>query len=267
MDSKHKTQNTEYKTKKTLQALLVDDEASAHENLTELLMRFCPEVDVVGNATHVDQAISLIGSIKPNLVFLDIEMPRKSGFELIDAFTSVDFHIIFVTAYNQYALKAFEVSAIDYLLKPVEVDRLKDAVHKVALQQEQESYKKRFETLKTNTENETLKKIAIPHKSDFAIVDIENIVTIEADRMYSKLSVLDASAKAIKTYIYAKKLSHFEDLFEQLPHFYRVHRSWIINSRYVDTYSKKDHTLHLTNGTKIPVSKSRRERLEKSLGF
>lgn len=251
----------------TIKAIMVDDEASAHENLSDLLTRFCPEVEILGHATHVDQAIPLIQKTQPDLVFLDIEMPRKSGFELINAFTTVNFHIIFVTAYDQYALKAFEVSAIDYLLKPVVTERLQEAVHKVITQQKQQNYGIRFNVLKTNTGSNTFKKLAIPYRSDYAIVNIEDIISIEAERMYSKLRVSYPRKKTIRNYLYAKKLSHFEHLFEQLPHFYRVHRSWIVNTHHIHTYSKKDRRITLENGMEIPVSKTQKYAFETFLGF
>ena len=218
---------------------MVDDEVSARENLGELLTEFCPEVEILGEATHVDTAIKEIEKHEPDLVFLDIEMPQKSGFELIEAFSEVNFHIIFVTAYDQYALKAFDVSAIDYLLKPVDIDRLQEAVHKVMLQQKRQNYEARFKALKTNTRNDTFKKLAIPQRNDYAVVNIDDIISIEADGMYSKLSVSDKRTNTVKHYTYSKKLRYFEGLFQKLPHLRRVHRSWMINTHNIHSYSQK----------------------------
>lgn len=247
-------------------AILVDDEASARENLGLLLGRFCLEIEVIGEAVNVNEAKQLIQKSTPEVVFLDVEMPGKSGFDLINTLEYIDFQVVFVTAYDQYALKAFEVSAIDYLLKPVAVERLKEAVQKIRIQREQQSYKSRFEALKTNTHDKTLKKLAIPHGSDYAIVNIEDIITIEADRMYSKLSVTDSRTMTVKRYTYSKKLSYFEDLFEHSS-LHRVHRSWMINTRYMQSYSKKDHNVRLKNDMAIPVSKSYKEAFEASLGL
>lgn len=253
-------------TDKRLKAILVDDEASAHKTLGNLLTRFCSEVEIIGHVTSVDEAVQQIQKHQPDVVFLDIEMPGKSGFELLKAFTPVHFHIVFVTAYNQYAIKAFEVSAMDYLLKPVVVERLQEAVAKVMLQQKREDYKVRFEALKSNTGGNTFKKLAIPQRNDCAVINIEDIIAIEADGMYSTLLVSYGPAKTITKYTYAKKLRYFENLFEQLPHLYRVHRSWMINTRYINAYSKKDCCISLKNKLKIPVSKSHKKAFETFLG-
>lgn len=250
----------------TIKAILVDDEASARENLNILLARFCPEVEIIGEAANVDDAIQCIQNNKPDVVFLDVEMPNKSGFDLINTYTAIDFHVVFVTAYDQYALKAFEVSAIDYLLKPIAVDRLKDAVHKIIMYREQQSYKNRFEALKTNTHG-TLKKLAIPFGTDYAVVNIEDIITIEADRMYSKLSVSDPRTATVKQYTYSKKLSYFEHLFERFSNLHRVHRSWIVNIGYMQSYSKKNHSILLKNSMVVPVSKSYKQSFEAFLSL
>ena len=251
---------------KIIKAILVDDEASARENLSMLLGRFCPEVEITGEAANVDDAIQLVRNNTPDVVFLDVEMPKKSGFELINAFTAINFNVVFVTAYDQYALKAFEVSAIDYLLKPIAIDRLKEAVHKIT-QQQQKSYTNRFGALKTNTDSNTLKKLAIPHGSDYAIVNIEDIIAIEADRMYSRLSVSPPRATAIKSYTYSKKLSYFENLFEHHSNLRRVHRSWMVNTRHMQSYSRKEHNIMLKNNMVVPVSKSYKQTFEAALGL
>lgn len=250
-----------------IKAILVDDEASARENLGMLLERFCPEINIIGEATNVDDAMQLIQNSTLGVVFLDVEMPGKSGFDLINAIDRVDFQVIFVTAYDQYALKAFEVSAIDYLLKPIAVDRLQEAIRKLMIHKEQQTYKTRFETLKTNTHDQTLKKLAIPQGNDYAVVNIDDIIAIEADRMYSKLSVTDPQTRVVKKYTYSKKLSYFENLFEHLSELHRVHRSWMVNTRYMTSYSKKDHTIILKNTIIVPVSKSYKSTFEASLGF
>ena len=115
-----------------IKAILVDDEESARDVLENLLRRFCPEIDLLDKCNNVEQAVESIKQHKPNLVFLDIEMPNYAGYELVDFFTEIDFEIIFVTAYDQYAIKAFEVSAVDYLLKPIEIERLKESVSRVS---------------------------------------------------------------------------------------------------------------------------------------
>lgn len=254
-------------TTSSIKALLVDDEPGARDNLNALLMQFCPDVKVIGEAANVDEAVTKIRNHSPHVVFLDIEMPGKSGFELIHAFETVDFYIVFVTAYDRYALKAFEVSAMDYLLKPVSIDRLKEAVRKVGSREQQKSYKRRFEALRTNTGDHTLKKISIPYRNDYAVINIEDIITIEADRMWSRLCVCEPEATAVKKYTYAKPLGYFKDLFKKNSDFRRVHNSWMINTRHIQFYSRKDRSVLLKNDLTVPVSKGYKQTFEAFLGL
>lgn len=248
-----------------VRAIIVDDELSAHENLRYLLQQYCPTVTIVGEAFQVDEAVILIEETTPDLVFLDIEMPHKSGFELFNAIKTVSFHTIFVTAYDQHAIRAFSVSAIDYLLKPIAFDLLKSAVEKVTLKQEAQNYIERIKVFQENNSQPAIRKLSIPYKSDYIIINIEDVVYIEADRMYSRIHI--QSDKPQKTFLYAKKLSYFEELLHSNENFCRTHRSWIVNLDYVASYSKKEHQLHLNTTIQLPVSKSYKELVESKLGF
>ncbi len=246
-----------------IKAIIVDDELNARENLSYLINSFCPNITIIAEASNVDNAIKFIENYQPDLVFLDIEMPNKSGFDLLNYFDKINFSVVFVTAYDKYAIKAFDVSAIDYLLKPIDVDRLKEAVIKVQQNQEQKNFDKRIKALKENTKTTTLRHISIPYKSDYAIVPINDIMVIEANRMYSKFHLIDKTKK----YLYAKKLSFFEQLFENNSNFFRIHRSWIINTDTIISYSKKEASVLLSNNMQIPISKSYKLSLEKLLGL
>lgn len=252
---------------KPITALLVDDEVSARENMRWLLEQYCPQVKIVAEATCVDEAVISILQYKPQVVFLDIDMPEKSGFELMHSFQSIDFQVIFVTSHDNYAVKAFEVSALDYLLKPVDPDRLQTAIDKIAGQRTENHQEKRFKALIENQNSAEVSRLAIPHKGDYDIVDLSSIVTIAADRMYSLIDVSGSETKPEKQYLYAKKLCHFEELLEEHPHFHRVHRSWMVNTRFVQSYSKKEHCLILKDKRSIPVSKSYRAQVQNLLGF
>lgn len=248
-----------------IRAVIVDDELNAHENLQYLLEKHCVGVTIVGNAFNVDEAISLIQKTAPNLVFLDIEMPNKSGFELFDGIENILFQTIFVTAYDQYAIRAFSVAAIDYLLKPIAVDLLQKAVQKVSSKQEEQNMIARVKAFQENNLQTAIKKLSIPYKSDYVILNVENILYIEAARMYSIIHTNETTAT--QAFIYAKKLSYFEDILQANTNFCRTHRSWIVNLDHVETYSKKDHQLYLHNTQQIPVSKSYKEIVEQKLGF
>ncbi len=248
-------------------ALLVDDEYQARESMRILLKHYCPCVRVVAEAASVDEAVVAIVQHKPRLVFLDVEMPNKTGFELLNSFQSIDFEIILVTAHDQYAIRAFEVSALDYLLKPADPDRLCAAVNKMTEREAQNNQKLRFKAFLQNQNGEGISRLAIPHRGDYDIVDLSQIVTIEADRMYSLIAVSSDSNRTDREYTYAKKLSHFEDILQEHPHFHRVHRSWMVNTQFVKTYSKKEHKLILTNNRSVPVSKRYRPQVQQLLGF
>lgn len=238
-----------------LKAIIVDDEINARENLRYLLGEFCKEVTVLAEATNVDEAVDLIKKHSPTIVFLDIEMPQKNGFQLLDAFDKIEFQIVFITAYDSYAIKAFQVAAIDYLLKPIDVSLLKSAIEKAKKQIEQVQTNSRITILQENKKN--IKRIAIPYKSDYVILDIDDVLCIEADRMYSNIYTKEG-----KKYIIAKKLSYYESLLCDDGDFFRIHRSWIVNLNKIELYSKKEKEITLETKFKLPVSKGHKENFE-----
>lgn len=206
----------------------------------------------------VTDAVNQIKLLEPDVVFLDIEMPQQNGFTLFKYFNDINFNVVFVTAYNNFAIKAFRVSAVDYLLKPIDIERLLEAEKKIVKHQR---FNQNFEVLQQNLKTAELKTIAIPYKNDFAIVKINDIMCIQASRVYSNLIVYNTEKKIEKVYTYSKTLGYFE---ETLPNnqFVRVHRSWIINFNYIKFYSKKENTITLENKQQIPVSKTYKEALE-----
>ncbi len=241
---------------KKMKAIIVDDELNARENLQYLLNEFCKEVIVVAEASNVDEAVLSIKEHQPDLVFLDVEMPNKNGFMLLEEFSEINFQIIFITAYDLYAVKAFEISALDYLLKPIDIQRLKAAVCKAT--KSIDSLNETKLKLKTLQENKRkLKKIAIPYKTDYAILDVNDVLCIEADRMYSRLYT-----NTDRKYIVAKKLSYYEDVLCNKSDFVRLHRSWIVNLNKIKTYSKKEREVILNTKFKIPISKSYKDNFE-----
>ncbi|QVY67209.1 LytTR family DNA-binding domain-containing protein [Polaribacter sp. Q13] len=240
----------------TINAIIIDDEINARENLRYLLNEFCKNITVISEAKNVDEAVLKIKKHKPQLIFLDIEMPQKNGFQLLNSFTEIDFQIIFVTAYDKYAVKAFEVAALDYLLKPIEIEKLVKSIKRATTSIVNKTNNNRITLLKEN--KKTVKKIAIPYKSDYVILNITDLLYIEADRMYSIIHT-----KGDKKYLASKKLSYYENLLCDENIFIRVHRSWIINSNKIVSYSKKDKMITLDSHFKIPVSKSYKETFEK----
>ncbi|MGY5351462.1 LytR/AlgR family response regulator transcription factor [Wenyingzhuangia sp. IMCC45533] len=243
---------------KKIKAIIVDDELSARENLVYLLNNFCTDIVPVDTCCNVDEAIMSIDKNQPDVVFLDIEMPQKNGFQLLKEFSDINFQIVFVTAYDQYAIKAFEVSALDYLLKPVDIDRLVETENKIKQQHTIHNFKSRIDTFKANRKKVT--KISIPYKSDYVIINVDDIICIEADRMYSHIYLKEG-----KKYTAAKKLSYYEELFFEISNFNRVHRSWIANLSEVTSYSVANKKIHLDT-IEIPVSKTYKGVVELYLG-
>ncbi len=244
---------------KKIRAILVDDEEGARDVLENLLLRFCPDVELIAKCNHVLQAVEVINKEQPDLVFLDIEMPNYSGFEIVTFFKDINFEIIFVTAYDQYAIKAFEVAAMDYLLKPIDIERLKNAVAKVIQQRNIQYQSQRLSLLSNTLESKQIKNIIISDKGQQNIIPIESIIAIEAQESYCILHTTD------KKHIASKNLKHFETLLESLPLFFRVHKSWLVNKNYIKHYSKSDLSIQLSNGLTTKLSKYKKAEFEEAI--
>ena len=242
-----------------IKALLVDDEESARDVLENLLLRFCPEVSLIAKCENVPQAVELIKTQNPDLVFLDIEMPNYAGYEIVKFFDKVNFEIIFITAYDQYAIRAFEIAAIDYLLKPIDIERLKLAVDRVKLRQNLELQSQRLSVLSSTLETKQLKNIVVTDKGNQNILPIDSIIAIEAMESYCTIHTAD------KKHIVSKNLKHFETVFENLPNFLRVHKSWLINKEYIKQYSKSELSIYLTNGLIAKLSKYKKADFETAI--
>ncbi len=239
-----------------IKAILVDDEKSARDVLENLLLRFCPDVELVSKCNNVEQAVEAIKIHQPDLVFLDIEMPNYAGYELVDFFTEVNFEIIFVTAYDQYAIKAFEVSAVDYLLKPIEIDRLKESVARVSAKFNKQQNKERIAHLKETLSNSSIQSILASKNGNQYIVNIDDIIAIEAQESYSCIHT-----KSDK-FIMSKNLKHFERMLSEHVNFIRSHKSWIININFIKHYSKAELTIYLESEISAKLSKYKKAEFE-----
>ena len=242
-----------------LRAILVDDEESARDVLQNLLLRFCPEVELVAKCKNVLIAVEVIKKEKPDLVFLDIEMPNHAGYELVRFFEEINFKIIFVTAYDQYAVRAFEIAAIDYLLKPIDISRLQKAVSRAVENKNLEHQSDQLSLLSSSLENKQLKNIIISDRGQQNILSIENIIAIEAQESYCIVHTVD------KKYTISKNLKHFETILESLPLFLRVHKSWIVNKSFIKHYSKSELTIQLSNGLTAKLSKYKKAEFESAI--
>jgi two-component system LytT family response regulator len=237
-----------------VRAIVVDDEARARRTLEKLLQDYCPGLEVVGHAGSVAEAVERIAEVGPDLVFLDIEMPNELGFALFDHFPEPDFHVVFTTAYQQYAIQAFRVSALDYLLKPIEIEQLTKAVEKARDMVNSKQMAEKLQAFKLNmNEQRKISRLAIAQNHGVTFVDVANILYLGADGSYTH--VVTAQNKLLVS----KKLGEFEDL-EQHPDFFRTHRSFLVNLRQLDRYVRDDGGyLLMRNGDKIVLSRNRKD--------
>jgi two-component system LytT family response regulator len=239
-----------------IRAILVDDEESARDVLQNLLLRFCPDVELIGKCESVPEAAELIKKLNPDLVFLDIEMPNYAGYEIVKFFDEINFEMIFVTAYDTYAIRAFEVSAIDYLLKPIDIDRLKKSIDRVQKMAAKNTQTDKLSLLKSTMESKIVKNIAVTEKGQQFILALDNVIAIEAQESYCTIHTAD------KKYMVSKNLKHFETILENNTDFIRTHKSWIINRRHMLHYSKSNFTIALTNNIMAKLSKYKKTEFE-----
>lgn len=242
-----------------IKVILVDDEESARNILKHLLHNFCPNVNLLAAYTNVNDAVEGIKTLKPDLVFLDIEMPHKAGYEIVDYFDQVDFEIVFITAYEKYAIKAFEVSAVDYLLKPIEIERLKESVTRVAQKLGQTKRSESINHLKKTLESKAIKSLIVTQNGYQYAVQIEDIIAIEAQESYSCIHT------ETKRYLASKNLKHFERLLCDQSTLIRSHKSWIVNLKHMINYSKSDLEINLNGGLTAKLSKYKKADFEAEL--
>lgn len=245
-----------------LRAIIVDDENMARENLKMLIEEFCPEIHVVEMAENITEAKRKILEFEPEVVFLDIRMPSGSeGFELLESIENINFQIVFVTAFKDYAIQALNVNAIHYILKPIDIDDLQNAVRKLKSYQEsfearhtnREMYRESIDNLTGNMLHSLpLKKLTLYHSKGFKIIDLSDIINLEAQNNYTLFYFSDGSE-----YIDSKTLKFYEDLLKSSG-FMRVHKSHIIHFDHLKEYRSTDgHTAIMSNGNEVPISRSR----------
>lgn len=235
---------------KKIKAIVVDDEKNAREVIIRLLEMYCPDVCVIDECENLKSAVNSIKLNKPDVVFLDIEMPEYAGYEIVDFFDKIDFHIIFVTAYDQYAVKAFEISALDYLLKPIEISRLEQAVSRLKEPRFTDEVSKQYQTFKETLDVGEVEKLIIKQNGNQYIIYTNDIVAIEAQESYCNIYTLDE-----QKFMVSKNLKYYQSLFEYNLNFFRSHKSWIINKNNFISFSKSKLEITLQNEIKAKLSK------------
>ena len=236
---------------KIINAVLVDDEKNSLLTLKMLIEKYCPEVEIIGQAQSVEESIEVINDTQPDLVFLDIAMPDGDGFEVLERVSYKLFQVIFTTAYDQYALKAFEYSALHYLLKPINFNDLQDAVGRFSKVSSESEFDEKLNHLKDNLAYQQ-NKIILPSMEGLNIIEIDDIIRCESDNNYT-IFFLTNNTK----YVVSKTLSNYEKLLADKD-FCRIHSKHLVNLKYVKKYTKgRGGYVVFHDGSHADVSASR----------
>ncbi|MBC8046833.1 MAG: response regulator transcription factor [Fimbriimonadaceae bacterium] len=229
---------------KTYKAIIIDDEEPGRKNLSIMLQKYCPEIEVIADAGSAVDAKQKIIALNPNVLFLDVQMPELDGFDLLDSLSQKNFCTVIVTAHAEYGIKAVKAGAVDYILKPIVIKELQQAVKKVIETWENKTPE--------NISAQIPEHITLTHTSGFAVLKLQDIIRMEADDNYTRVYTHDK-----KTYYVSKPLKQFED---NLPEniFFRLHRSYIINLKHIAEYTKEDGgTVIMQDGAKIQIPRAR----------
>ncbi|MDD3488808.1 MAG: LytTR family DNA-binding domain-containing protein [Paludibacter sp.] len=237
--------------------LIVDDEAPVRELITGVIENFCESAEIVGVADGVQSALDAIRLLKPDIVLLDVNLGDGTAFDLLSKIDPVNFAIIFITAYEKYAVSAFKFSAVDYIMKPVNIDELVAAIRKAAGKSEQQALnaklKNFFDNLNSHPED---KKIVLKTAESIFIVKVVDIIRCEADHNYSTFYLLNG-----KKVLVSKTLKDYEEMLSDF-FFFRTHQSHLININHIVSFEKNDGGyLRMVDGSQVPVSKRKREEL------
>ncbi len=244
-----------------ISVLIIDDEQASIDLLKWLIKQYCPEIDRIESAKGAEEAISLLAGYSPDLVFLDIQMPRYNGFDFLGKIEKWNFEVIFTTAFNEFAIQAIRLSALDYLLKPIDDSELKKAVQrfmakKNAMTPDPDLYKNFLQNIAQP--NKEKFKLAIPDAKTTRYIPIEEIIRLEADGNYTKIYKTGE-----KSFYSAKTLKEYDEILLG-SRFLRVHRSHLVNIDHITAYDKQG-TLSMSDGSVVEVSRRKREFVQETL--
>ncbi len=243
-----------------IRAIIIEDEPVSREMLTLLLQRHKADIEIVDTCSNPTDGIESIALHQPDLIFLDIQMPKMNGFDMLKKINNINFEVIFTTAFDQYAINAIRTSALDYLLKPVDDEDLTAAIEKCRERMIEKKTKYQFENLLNNLTNKNPldKTLALSASDGISFVKMSNILRVEANGRYAKFYLLDK-----QTILVSKTLGDFEEILSA-NHFFRIHDSSIINLNHVKKYTRGDGgTVLLSDNTELDVSRRRKEEFVK----
>jgi len=237
-----------------IHAVIIDDEPKCIETLSILIRMHCPEIVVDVTCNSGADGIKAINEFKPDVVFLDIEMPKMNGFEMLEKFEKIFFHVVFTTAYNQFAIKAFRYSALNYLLKPIDPDDLKATVKRIQ-EKQGAPFKEQFDILMQNMRSESKpQRIALSTGDGMVFINTADIMYCQSDSNYTNVILLNG-----EKFLLAKSLKEFEDTLSGND-FFRIHNSHLVNLNQIKKFVRGDGGYVIMNdGTQITIARARRE--------
>lgn len=235
-----------------IRTVIVDDDLHAIEMLETLIIEYCPELEIIGTANDVIDGVQLIIKENPELLFLDIEMPGGSGFDLLSLLPKRNFEVVFITAHNKYAIRAIKHSALDYLLKPFDQQEFKNTVERIKFNGISKA--KNYEVLLENLSGNSPKKLTISNARGYEYIPVNDIVRIESERSYAQIHLLNK-----RTILVSKCLNDYQKLLDENL-FFRIHNSHLINLNHVVSYIRTDGGyVETAGGDSIPISRSKKE--------
>ena len=239
-----------------MRVVIVDDEPNARQVVRNILEQYCKTVEIVGEASNVKEGVTIINDLKPDLALLDIRMPDGTGFDVLKNVEKLDFHFIFITAYEEYAIKAIKQSALDYILKPINTNELLTALEKAELAKPQEN--ELTNKINTLNDNQNLKpedrKLVLNTQESIYYVKVSDIISCTADKNYTEINTNDSRKLVI-----SKTLKDVEEMLSGCG-FFRSHQSHLINIKYISHYEKGlGGTIIMTDKSRIPVSSRKKE--------
>ncbi len=243
-----------------MRAVIIDDETSLRESTSTLLSIYCPDIEISGQAANVKDGISLIQKVNPDLAFLDVEMPDGTGFDIVHAFRDRNFGVIFITGHDEYAVKAFRLSAIDYILKPIDPDELEKAVTKARASYESGIAGLQMKALESNLAEKKVQRIVLKDSEKVYLVGVEEIIRCESDDNYTRFYLSEERNILVST-----TLKEYENLLSSQD-FFRCHQSHLINLNFFDHFDKREGgSVFMKDGSRLPVSVRKRDSLMKAL--
>jgi two-component system LytT family response regulator len=246
-----------------IKSLIVDDEKNSRELLKNLLEKNCPlDIEIVGLAENIDKAEAIVRSQNPQLIFLDIELSGNTGFDLLEKIQDLKFDVIFTTAFDHYALRAIKYSALDYLLKPIDLDELKLAIEKIKAKQNKETSLNQLQLLLQNFKqpDNNLNKISLPTIHGHEIIYLKDIIRLESEDHYTTFFTIHN-----KKYMVSSTLRHYEEMLPQ-DKFFRLHNSHIINTDHVSRITKEGFVM-MVDGSTVEVSRRKKDLLNQKIGI